>query len=115
MRPLAGSSAGDDPAILMSDEDVPITGRRPGGQGAPQHVFGTFIIGRLVECEPVGENFRDCLDVDRGGGECMTALIHHLHGGADADGDQECNDESGNRAAQSGLGGEEAAIGRLGK
>ena len=114
-KAACGGRAGDDPPFLIGNEDVPVTGRRPGGQGAPQHVFVTLIVDYLAECESVGENFRERIDVERGSGERLTAVVHYLHSGANADGDQEGDDESGNGAAKSRLGGEEAAIGRLGK
>ena len=102
----------DHGAVAIGEEELAAGGGRPGRQRARKHVLrpGVTIAVLHLHRGEIGGGAEHGHVV----GDGLAALVEHLHGRADADGDEKCEDQHRNGAAQKRLGRQEPAIGRLG-
>ena len=119
-RPMVASAAGvaaaTTPSALVS------INRRPavvahGRQCTSEHLLRPRQrVGgkRMRLLQTLGGDIGDCVERDNHFVDGLPAVIEDLHGGADANGGEKRDDEHRNGAAQQGLGGQQAAIRRLG-
>ncbi len=107
---------GDDRAVAVGDQNAPAGAGGPAGRAccsASERARQTRAIARRA-IERGGEVIGQRRDGLRGIENDLTAMLEHLHRGADADRHHEGDDENGNRAPQQRLGGQEAPISGIG-
>ena len=114
-RPAGRGGRGDD-AVGVAEQDAAAERRGAGRERALEQVaprgVALFRAGQPVEA--LRHEIGDVVDVVGGLGDRLAVMVEHLHHGADADGEQEGDDEGGHRAAQRGLGGQQASISGVG-
>ena len=94
----------------------------PGGRGPRRQRAGEQLLWMRLRVGGVAQRLLQSFGGDIGGGverhgrivQGLPAMVEHLHGGADANGDQKRDDEHRNGASQQRLSGQQAAIRRLG-
>ena len=100
-----------NPVVHVSDDfTMRVTGIGEKVEGID--IDGTDLVGVVVTQEQGQIGHR--LKRDRHGLQRLAALIECLHDGADADGDQKCDDQHRNRAPEQGLGRQQPPIRRFG-
>ena len=114
---VGGWRGGRHHALRIGEHKSPAGARRPGRQRVGEHLLrprqrvgGWYM--RLLQT--LGGDIGDRVERDDHVVDGMPAVVKDLHGGADANGGEKRDDEYRNGAAQQGLGGQQAAIRRLG-
>ena len=114
---VAAGRRGDEHAVGIGQQEAAAAQERPIRQRVGEHFLRPqHRIVRLGErpVEALGGQIADGRQRQLHLCQRLAAMIQHLHGGADADGQQEGDDEDGNGAAKQGFRRQKAAIGRLG-
>ena len=114
---VGAGRGGDDHAVLVGQQKAAAIDGGPGRQRLRQQVLRPRVgvlaeSGRLLQA--LGGDIGNGIKRDHHVAQSLPAVLQQLHGGADADGGQEGDDENGNSAAEQGLRGQQPPVSRLG-